>query len=129
MQKFSWNQWNAKALLVRRNKKGQYNNIVCNLIEAIFGSAGGFETTKRISVIWTSVILLSIRLNWKYFDYFLKYNSSRDHSWKFISNVLEMVAIASQPPWASYQICKIAGCACAVNAANVFTANDFKGKR
>ena len=32
-------------------------------------------------------------------------------------------------PWASYQIRKIAGCACAGNAGNVFPATDFKGKR
>ena len=29
--------------------------------------------------------------------------------------------------WASYQIHKVAGCACAVNAGNVFLATDFKG--
>ena len=29
--------------------------------------------------------------------------------------------------WASYQICKIASCACARNARNVFPATDFKG--
>ena len=33
--------------------------------------------------------------------------------------------IASQ--WASHQICKIAGCACAGNTENVFPAIDFKG--
>ena len=31
--------------------------------------------------------------------------------------------------WASCQICKIAGCACAENAGNVFPAPDFKGTR
>ena len=30
-------------------------------------------------------------------------------------------------PWASYQIRKIVGCACAGNAGNVFPATDFKG--
>ena len=30
-------------------------------------------------------------------------------------------------PWASYQIHKIAGCACTGNAGNVFPATDFKG--
>ena len=30
-------------------------------------------------------------------------------------------------PWASYQISKIVGCACAENAGNVFPATDFKG--
>ena len=30
-------------------------------------------------------------------------------------------------PWASYQIRKIAGCACAGNAGNVFPAADFQG--
>ena len=32
-------------------------------------------------------------------------------------------------PWASYQIRKIAGCACAGNAGNVSPAAEFKGKR
>ena len=31
--------------------------------------------------------------------------------------------------WASYHIRKIAGCACAGNAGNVFPATDFKGNR
>ena len=31
--------------------------------------------------------------------------------------------------WASYHICKIAGCACAGNAGNVFPATDFKWNR
>ena len=31
--------------------------------------------------------------------------------------------------WASYQICKIAGCACAGNAGNVFPATNFKGNQ
>ena len=31
-------------------------------------------------------------------------------------------------PWASYQIRKIAGCACTGNAKNFFPATDFKGK-
>ena len=31
--------------------------------------------------------------------------------------------------WAYYQICKIASCACAGNAGNVFPATDFKGNR
>ena len=32
-------------------------------------------------------------------------------------------------PWASYQIRKIAGCACAGNTGSVFPATDFKGNR
>ena len=32
-------------------------------------------------------------------------------------------------PWASYQIRKIAGCTCAWNAGNVFSATDFKDNR
>ena len=39
---------------------------------------------------------------------------------------LELVCSCS---WASYQIRKIAGCACAGNALNVFPATDFKGNR
>ena len=33
------------------------------------------------------------------------------------------------PPWASYQIRKIAGWACAGNVGNIFPATDFKGNR
>ena len=33
------------------------------------------------------------------------------------------------PQWTSYQIRKIAGCACAGNAGNVFPTTDFKGNR
>ena len=33
------------------------------------------------------------------------------------------------PQWASYQIRKILGCACAGNAGNIFPATDFKGNR
>ena len=40
--------------------------------------------------------------------------------WKDISEI---------DPWASYQIRKIAGCACAENAGNVFPATDIKGNR
>ena len=32
-------------------------------------------------------------------------------------------------PWASYQLRKIAGCACARNAGNVFPTTDLKGKK
>ena len=32
-------------------------------------------------------------------------------------------------PWASYQIRKIAGCACAGNAGNVYPTTDFNGNR
>ena len=38
-----------------------------------------------------------------------------------------LILLASS--WASYQIRKIAGCACAGNAGNVFPATDFKGNR
>ena len=120
MQEFSWNQWNAEALSVRRNNKGQCNNFVWNLIEVIFGSAGGFEPTERLSVIWTSVILLPIRLKIKYFNHFSWYNSSRVYLWKLISNVIKMLATVWQPPWASDQIRKMRGCACSGNAGIVY---------
>ena len=35
--------------------------------------------------------------------------------------------VQSLVQWVSYQICKIACCACAGNAGNVFPATDFKG--
>ena len=37
--------------------------------------------------------------------------------------------VYSLTTWASYQMRKIAGCACAGNASNVFPATDFKGNR
>ena len=36
---------------------------------------------------------------------------------------------AGEASWASYQICKIAGCACTGDAGNVFPATDFKGSK
>ena len=38
-------------------------------------------------------------------------------------------SLALGQSWASYQIRKIAGCACTGNAGNVFLATDFKGNR
>ena len=38
-----------------------------------------------------------------------------------------LVLLDHQQPWASFQIRKIAGCACAGNAGNVFPATDLKG--
>ena len=38
------------------------------------------------------------------------------------------LSIWSSGPWASYQIRKIAGCACAGNAGNVFPAHRLQGK-
>ena len=43
-----------------------------------------------------------------------------------INQIVDVVGIES---WASYLIRKIAGCACAGNAGNVFPATDFKGNR
>ena len=37
--------------------------------------------------------------------------------------------VADRVPWASYQLHKIGGCACAWNDGNVFPAIDFKGNR
>ena len=39
------------------------------------------------------------------------------------------LTVSDNMPWASYQIRKIAGCACAWNAGSVFPATDFKGNR
>ena len=40
-----------------------------------------------------------------------------------------MLVIENVFSWASYQIRKIAGCACVGNAGNIFPATDFKGNR
>ena len=47
-------------------------------------------------------------------------------------SILLMVCILHQMrvgPMASYQLHKIAGCACAGNAGDIFPATDFKGNR
>ena len=46
-----------------------------------------------------------------------------------INLYVEVLASSGARPRASYQIHKIAGCACAGYAENVFPATDFKGNR
>ena len=48
---------------------------------------------------------------------------------KMISPINMMQCARTGPVWASYQIRKVAGCACAGNAGNVFPATDFEGNR
>ena len=56
------------------------------------------------------------------FSFSVQLTSSDHHKWG--------QAIHTCPAaWTSYQIRKIAGCACAGNAGNVFPATDFKGNR
>ena len=47
---------------------------------------------------------------------------------KWSKGVLTMLMTTSPWPWASYQIRKIAGCACAGNAGNVFPRRRFQRK-
>ena len=46
-----------------------------------------------------------------------------------IPNTEIMHVVDTHSPWASYQIRKIEGCACAGKAGNVFPATHFKGNR
>ena len=50
------------------------------------------------------------------------------HSLSRSQTMVCTVYIAMSLPWASYQIHKIAGCACAGNAGNVFPRRRFQGK-
>ena len=57
----------------------------------------------------------------------------RCHWLKFLRRVAKTLVIQGPVmqqacPWASYQICKIAGCACAGNAGNVFPRRWFQRK-
>ena len=45
------------------------------------------------------------------------------------STITSALTVTSHESWASYQIRKIAGCACAGNTGNVFPATDFKVNR
>ena len=47
--------------------------------------------------------------------------------WKFEQHII-LLFILHRRPWASYQIRKIAGCACAGNAGNVFPRRRFQRK-
>ena len=47
----------------------------------------------------------------------------------FIKNSSQIQPSIHRTVWTSYQIRKIAGCACAGDAGNVFPATDFKGDR
>ena len=52
--------------------------------------------------------------------------------WSYVIDgqfVRDVDVLQQRLQWASYQIRKIAGCACARNAGNVFPATDFKGNR
>ena len=46
-----------------------------------------------------------------------------------IIELLSRLPTMAMPPWASYEIRRFAGCACAGNAGIVFPNNDFKKKR
>ena len=47
----------------------------------------------------------------------------------FVFTTMRMEVPKGMYQWASYQVPKIAGCACAGNAGNVFRATDFKENR
>ena len=75
----------------------------------------------------TYMYTMSVALNpynlWDIKSYFAKiwYNHKDNDTYG--------ITYHSQVAWASYQIHKVAGCACAGNAENVFPTTDFKGNR
>ena len=64
------------------------------------------------------------RLRWGFYWEKLVKVTSLAHSASVVT-----LGVSTSNQWASYQIRKIAGCACAGNAGNVFPATDFKGNR
>ena len=60
---------------------------------------------------------------------FLNFNSAAVEVWEWISNFIpNFTGHVTTYSWASYQIRKIAGCACAGNAGNVFPRRRFQMK-
>ena len=57
-----------------------------------------------------------------------KENITRPHCWLLLDSIHKWPAMHRVSPWASYQIRKIAGCACAENAGNVFPHRRFRRK-
>ena len=66
---------------------------------------------------------LSKQWRWQWFQ------TSPHSLWRYCNVVMphDIIYLHCFPPWASYQMRKIAGCACAGNAGNDFPATDFKG--
>ena len=62
-------------------------------------------------------------------SFYVKMFSDRQCVEFFSMPVPWVLLISAGLPWASYQIRKIAVCACAGNVRNVFPATDFKGNR
>ena len=58
-----------------------------------------------------------------------KYATATRWGWGGTRTVVPAMSAKRYAPWTSYQMRKIAGCACTGNAGNVFPATDFKGNR
>ena len=76
-------------------------------------------------IIWKCGMQRAAVLSWPRFD-------ARNFCWKWLwhdgtGDIIQLSRHTIIPP--SYQIRKIAGCACTGNAGNVFPATDFKGNR
>ena len=78
---------------------------------------------------------LIIRIQHIRIDYFLQswcqevFNNRGKRNVIKCESLFQLNSLFKMTSWASYQIRKIAGCACAGNAGNVFPATDFKGNR
>ena len=88
------------------NPNGLQNALVCNALDNVCFSSNGRLPPWVRRVLWTIVLLTKIGL----------YTQCGE------CEELDQL-------WASYQIRKIAGCACSGNAVNVFPATDLKGNR
>ena len=97
------------------------------------GSDNGLSPARRQAITWNNAGLLSIaplRTSFseiwiQILNFALKKMRQKMLSakWRHLCRGDEL------NPWASCQIRKIAGCACAGNTGNVFPATDFKGNR
>ena len=89
-----------------------------------------YWTHSRVSSALCYISLPSKTKDMSNFDY--QWKSSLEWSFKGKGISIECWSRTPcqkiKPPWASCQIGKIVGCACAGNAGNVFPATDFKRK-
>ena len=76
---------------------------------------------------WYFLQLLYFNLRWKHMFSFKDRSLILQNEILFIRRRNVVSVYPHIHPWASYQIRKIVGCACAGNAGNVFPDTDFKG--
>ena len=100
------------------------NTLIINLYVLIY------LILRLLTTLWcfySRVSLSSNRRNLASDEYSQLINTSMGVTW--VCMLWNCFALRCLVPWASYQIRKIVGCACAGNAGNVSPATDFKGNR